>query len=95
MMLCLLFLLGMVYSAHVFVIDSKVSVQTEMTNSSDDNTENGEENLKETFHPLFLLEKIRYHLKPTTSIVVNLNHHIEAALPEANLQLATPPPDFA
>lgn len=95
MMLCLLFLLGLLYSAKVFVIDSKASVQTEMTSSSDENTESGEENVKETFHPLFLLEKIRYHLKPITSMTVNFNHHIEAALPEAYLQLATPPPDFA
>jgi len=95
MMLCLLFLLGMVYSAHVFVMDSKVAVQTEITDTNDDNTESGEENVKETSHHLFLLEKMRYHLKPVTSIVVNLNDHIETALPEAYLQLSTPPPDFA
>ncbi len=95
MMLCLLFLLGMVYSAHVFVMDNKVAVQTEMTDTNDDNTESGEENVKETSHHLFLLEKMRYHLKPVTSIVVKLNVHIETALPEAYLQLTTPPPDFA
>lgn len=95
MMLCLLFLLGMVYSAHVFVMDKKVAVQTEMTDTNDDNTESGEENVKETSHHLFLLEKMRYHLKPATSIVVKLNDHIETALPEAYLQLTTPPPDFA
>eukprot|EP01085_Mycamoeba_gemmipara_P005458 Mycagemm_TRINITY_DN11204_c0_g1::TRINITY_DN11204_c0_g1_i1::g.5458::m.5458 type:complete len:105 gc:universal TRINITY_DN11204_c0_g1_i1:382-68(-) len=95
MMLCLLFLLGLVYSAHVFVIDNKEAVQTEVTDTNDDNTERGEENVKETSHHLFLLEKMRYHLKPVTSIVVNLDDHIETALPEAYLQLNTPPPDFA
>lgn len=94
-MLCLLFLLGLVYSAHVFVIDNKEVVQTEVTDTNDDNTESGEENVKETSHHLFLLEKMCYHLKPVTSIVVNLNDHIETALPEAYLQLSTPPPDFA
>lgn len=95
MMLCLLFLLGMVYSAHVFVMDNKVTAKTEITDTNDDNTESGEENVKETSHHLFLLEKMRYHLKPVTSIVVNLKHHFETALPEAYLQLVTPPPDFA
>lgn len=94
-MLCLLFLVGLVYSVHVFVMDSKVAVQTEMTDTNDNNTESGEENVKETSHHLFLPEKIRYYLKPVTSIVVNLNDHIKTALPEAYLQLATPPPDFA
>lgn len=95
MMLCLLFLLGMVYSAHVFVMDSKAAVQTEITDTNDDTKESGEENVKETSHHLFLLEKMRYHLKPVTSIVVNLSDHIETALPEAYLKLSTPPPDFA
>ncbi|MNK08631.1 hypothetical protein D3C87_265730 [compost metagenome] len=95
MMLCLLFLLGLLYSAHVFVADSKVAVQTVLTDTSDDNAESGEENVKETSHHLFLLEKMRYHLKPVTSIVVNLNVPVETALPEPYLQLNTPPPDFA
>ncbi|RWU06420.1 hypothetical protein [Pedobacter chitinilyticus] len=95
MMLCLLFLLGMVYSAHVFVMDSEQTVQTATTDVNDDNTESGEEKVKETSHHFFLLEKMRYHLKPLTSIVVNLNDHMETALPDAYLQLSTPPPDFA
>jgi len=85
----------MVYSAHVFVMDNKVAVQTEMADTNDDNAESGEENVKETSHHLFLLEKMRYHLKPVTSIVVKLSDHIQTALPEAYLQLSTPPPDFA
>lgn len=95
MMLCLLFLLGMVYSAHVFVMDSEQTEQTAITDVNDDNTESGEENVKETTHHFFLLEKTRYHLKPLTSIVVNLNDYMETALPDAYLQLSTPPPDFA
>jgi len=96
MMLCLLFLLGLLYSAHVFVIETKkVTVQTVMADTSDDNAESGEENVKETSHHFFLLEKVRYHLKAVTAIMVNLNAHIDTALPEAYLQLNTPPPDFA
>lgn len=95
LMLCLLFLLGLVYSAHVFVSDNNVAVQTAITDTSDDDTESGEENVKETSHHLFLLEKMRYHLKPVASVNVKINADVEASLPEPYLQLNTPPPDFA
>ncbi len=95
MMLCLLFLLGLLYSAHVFVTDNKAVVQTAIADTNDDNAESGEENVKEASHHFFLLEKMRYHFKPVTSIVVNLNFPVETSLPEPYLQLNTPPPDFA
>ena len=85
----------MVYSAHVFVMENKTVVQTEVTDINDDNAESGEEKVKETSHQLYLLEKMRYHLKPVTSIVLSLSDHVENALPGAYLQLSTPPPDFA
>lgn len=94
-MLCLLFLLGMLYSAHVFVVDNKLAVQTAMTDNNDDNAESGEENAKETSPHLFLLEKMRYQLKPLTSMVLTFDVPVETALPEPYLQLNTPPPDFA
>jgi len=95
MMLCLLLLVGLFYGAQVFVTDSKAAAETSITDNGDDNAERGEENVKETSHHLFVLEKMRYHLKPVASIVVNLNAPIETALPEPYLQLNTPPPDFA
>ncbi len=95
MMLCLLFLLGLVYSAHVFVIDTKKATETVVTDSSDEAKEGGEENVKETSHHFYLQEKMRYHLKPATSIAVKINADIEASLPETYPQLNTPPPDFA
>lgn len=95
MMLCLLFLLGLLYSAHVFVTDSKAVTQTAITDTGDDSTKSGEENVKEASHHLFLLEKVRYHLNPAVSIVVNLDVPVDTALPEPYLQLNTPPPDFA
>lgn len=95
MMLCLLFLLGMVYCAHIFVVDSKVATQTELTETSDDTAESGEENVKETSHHLFLLEKMRYQMKPIASISLNFCDHVQTTLPTPYLQLSTPPPNFA
>lgn len=92
--LSLLLLLGLVYSAQVFVNNSKTARETAITNTSDDNAENGEENLKETSH-LFVSEKTCYHLKPVISIEVKLKEYTVASLPETYLQLKTPPPDFA
>lgn len=94
-MLCLLFLLGVVYCAHVFVAENKTAVQSVMSDNSEDNAESSEENLKETSQHLFLLEKIRYQLKPVTANILNLNGPVLAALPDAYLQLNTPPPNFA
>lgn len=93
-MLCLLFLLGVVYCAHVFVAENNPAVQTVMIDN-DDNAESGEESAKETTHYPFLLEKVRYHLKPVMTLAFNLNGPIVTALPEAYLQLNTPPPNLA
>lgn len=94
--LILLFLLGMVYSAQVFVSYSRQITETVMANDvNNDSSENGEESLKETSQHLFLQEKSLFYLKPVNMVVVNIPTYIEGVLPEAYLQLNTPPPDFA
>ncbi|MDQ8004695.1 MAG: hypothetical protein REI64_07835 [Pedobacter sp.] len=92
--LSLLFALGIVYGAQVFVSHSKVVAQTVLTDTSDDGTENSEEKVNETSHHLFLQERSLYRLKPTALVTVNLTAYISKILPEAYLQLNTPPPDF-
>lgn len=93
--LTLLFLLGLIYCAEVFVSDNGIAVnKTITTDVNDDSAESSEENVKEPL-PLFLHEKLPHYLKPVIAISVNLITYIEAPLPEAYLQLNTPPPDFA
>ena len=94
-MLCLLFLLGMVYSAHVFVVDAKATVEIVAADSDDDNAENNEEKVNETFHHLFLHERPLYYLTPMAVVNANFSLLVNKMLPEAYLQLNTPPPDFA
>lgn len=93
--LSLLFSLGIIYGAQVFVSYSRVVVEVISADSNDEKTENSEENVKETSHHLFVQERTLYHLKPVSSIAVNFKAHFEISLPEAYLKLNTPPPDFA
>lgn len=95
LMLSLLFLLAVVYSAHVFAPQTKAAVHAVLTDTNDDNTDSGEENVKEASHHLFLAERSLYYLKPMVVSIVNLAGYISKKLPEAYLQLNTPPPDFA
>jgi len=93
--LSLLFALGIIYGAQVFLSQSKIVTQTVTTDTSDDSTENSEEKVNETSHHLFLQERSLYRLKPATAVSANLTAYISKMLPEAYLQLNTPPPDFA
>lgn len=93
--LSLLFALGIIYGAQVFVNHTGSVAKTVMTDTSDDNTENSEEKVNETSHHLFLQERSLYHLKPMVVVKVNLTTYISKMLPDAYLQLNTPPPDFA
>jgi len=93
--LTLLFLLGLIYCAEVFVSDNGIAVnKTITTDTNDDSAGSSEENVKEPL-PLFLHEKLPHHFKSVPAISVNLNAYIEVLLPEPYLQLNTPPPDFA
>ena len=95
LILGLFFTIGLVYSAKVFVVNTKTSADTVMTSTNGESKENAEENVKEASHFLFLQEKVRYQLKPVVAIISKINTDIEASLPETYLQLSTPPPDFA
>lgn len=86
-----LLLFGLAYGAH-FTKQHIVPFAIEL---HDDSAENSEENVKEISSHLFLHEKQDYRLNPIVSIALSLNAYIEAPLPEAYLQLNTPPPDFA
>lgn len=91
-LLNLLLLLGLVYSAHVFVDYGKSTTQVVTTGGEENNAE---ENVAETAHHLFIEERLVYHLKPAVVLLLKPNMEIQTALPEAFLQLNTPPPDFA
>ncbi|RZK16620.1 MAG: hypothetical protein EOO43_14290 [Flavobacterium sp.] len=93
--LILLFALGIIYSAQVFVNHSKVVAQTVMTDTSDDSAESGEEKVNEASNHLFLQERSLYRLKPAADAKVNLSAYISKMLPEPYLQLNTPPPNCA
>jgi len=93
--LILLFAMGVIYSAQVFVNHSKVVTQTVMTDTGDDSAESSEEKVTETSHHLFLQERSPYRLKPASDAKVNLIAYISKMLPEPYLQLNTPPPNCA
>lgn len=92
----MLFMLGVIYCANVFVAYHQEPVVAEMAADFNDNTnDSSEENVKETSHHLFLQERALYQLKPMNAMSMCLSSLIESILPDAYLQLNTPPPDVA
>ena len=92
--LVLLFVLGIIYGAQVFVNQNKAVVNTVMTDVDDDNAEKGEEKVNEGSPYLFLQERPVHYLKPISVSTANLAAYISKMLPETCITLATPPPDF-
>lgn len=91
--LSLLFALGIIYGAQVYVSYSRPLAAIEVSNLNDDTTESSEENVKESA-PLFIHEKLLYHLKPLVIPTGNLKAYIHLKLPDTHLSLNTPPPDY-
>lgn len=92
--LSLLFVLGLIYGAQVFVNQDKAVISTVMTDVDDDNAEKSEEKVNESSSYLFLQERPVHYLKPISTSTANLAAYISKMLPEACITLATPPPDF-
>lgn len=63
LILGLFFTVGLVYSAKVFVVDTKASADTVMTSTNDESKENAEENVKEASHFLFFAGKSTLSVK--------------------------------
>lgn len=94
--LSVLLVLSVIYSANVFVSYHQKAAVVAMTNDvSQDNSDSSEENLNETSSHLFLQERPLFYLKPIKVVNANFSLLINRNLPEAYLQLNTPPPDFA
>lgn len=95
LLLSLLFLLGSLYSASIFVDQKKSVAASELVDQQEEHADAEKEGAKEVSSFLLFIEKFRYHLKPITNLSVNYCSYLLLLLPEAYTQLHTPPPDLS
>ncbi len=90
--LALLFLVAAVYSAHVFVDKQNSVIELANVSQQDDTPEN--ESAKEGPQFILFAEKLPRHLMTLNPLSIIYSSEIFQLLPDAYIQLHTPPPDL-